>query len=154
MWCFERNRWKCLVHFQKRYLQDIRAKKGDNIILMGSPGAGKTSVGRILGRYLQREVIDIDDDVLEKVWRMTVAEKLSQVGSDGFVEVEGQALLQFFPSKAVVSLSGSNPMHTAAMDHTRSLGTVVYLDVADEEILNRLAAMKVNRIVGQNEGKR
>lgn len=76
------------------------------------------------------------------------------MGSDGFVEAEGQALLQFFPNNAVVSLSGSNPMHAAAMDHTRSLGTVVYLDVADEEILNRLAAMKVNRIVGQNEGRK
>lgn len=76
------------------------------------------------------------------------------MGSDGFVEAEGQALLQFFPNNAVVSLSGSNPMHATAMDHTRSLGTVVYLDVADEEILNRLAAMKVNRIVGQNEGNR
>lgn len=151
MWCFEKNRWKYLVNLQKRSLQDGRTK-GGNIILMGSPGAGKTSVGRILGRHLQREVLDIDDDVLEKVWGMTVAEKLSQVGSDGFVEAEGQALLQFFPNNAVVSLSGSNPMHATAMDHTRSLGTVVYLDVADEEILNRLAAMKVNRIVGQNEG--
>ena len=43
-------------------------------------------------------------------------------------------------------------MHKEAMDHVKSLGTVVYLDVEDNEILNRLAAMKVNRIVGQNEG--
>ena len=78
--------------------------------------------------------------------------KLSQVGSDGFVEVEGHAFLQFSPSTAVVSLSGSNPMHKEAMDHARSLGIVVYLDVEDDEILNRLAVMKVNRIVGQNEG--
>lgn len=68
------------------------------------------------------------------------------------MEVEGQALLQFFPSNAVISLTGSNPMHKEAMDHVKSLGTVVYLDVEDNEILNRLAAMKVNRIVGQNEG--
>jgi len=43
---------------------------------MGSPGAGKTSVGRILGAYLGRKVIDVDDDVLEDVWGMTVAEKV------------------------------------------------------------------------------
>lgn len=46
---------------------------------MGSPGAGKTSVGRILGRHLQREVLDIDDDVLEKVWGMAVAEKVNYI---------------------------------------------------------------------------
>ena len=43
---------------------------------MGSPGAGKTSVGRILGHLLGKEVIDVDDDVLERVWGMTVAEKV------------------------------------------------------------------------------
>ena len=44
-------------------------------------------------------------------------------------------------------------MHKEAMEHIKSLGIVVYLDVDDDEILNRLAAMKVNRIVGQNEGR-
>ena len=43
---------------------------------MGSPGAGKTTVGRFLGDHLGREVIDIDDDVLENAWGMTVAEKV------------------------------------------------------------------------------
>ena len=43
-------------------------------------------------------------------------------------------------------------MHKEAMEHVKSLGTVVYMDVEDGDILNRLAEMKVNRIVGQNEG--
>lgn len=43
---------------------------------MGSPGAGKTSVGKILGDQLGRKVIDVDDDVLENVWGITVAEKV------------------------------------------------------------------------------
>ncbi|XP_015776694.1 PREDICTED: threonine synthase-like 1 [Acropora digitifera] len=55
--------------------QDDR-KKGNNIILMGNPGAGKTTVGRILGHHLGREVIYVDDDVLEKVWGISVAEKV------------------------------------------------------------------------------
>jgi len=44
---------------------------------MGSPGAGKTTIGRMLGDHLGKEVIDVDDDILEKVWGMTVAEKVS-----------------------------------------------------------------------------
>ena len=44
---------------------------------MGSPGAGKTTIGRMLGDQLRKEVVDVDDDVLEKVWGMTVAEKVS-----------------------------------------------------------------------------
>ena len=60
--------------------------------------------------------------------------------------------MQFSASDSVISLSGSNPMHKEAMNHIKSLGDVIYLDVADDDILNRLAAMNVNRIVGQNEG--
>ena len=48
---------------------------------MGSPGAGKTSVGRMLGGCLGKEVIDVDDDVLENVWGMTVAEKVKTLFS-------------------------------------------------------------------------
>lgn len=43
---------------------------------MGSPGAGKTTVGRILGHRLGRKVVDVDDDVLETVWGMSVADKV------------------------------------------------------------------------------
>ena len=53
------------------------SQKGNNIILMGSPGAGKTTIGRMLGDQLRKEVVDVDDDVLEKVWGMTVADKVS-----------------------------------------------------------------------------
>ena len=61
--------------------------------------------------------------------------------------------MQYSTNDAVISLSGSNPMHKKAMEHVKSLGTVVYLDVEDGDILNRLAEMKVNRIVGQNDGE-
>ena len=44
---------------------------------MGSPGAGKTTVGRILGDHLGKEIVDVDDDVLESMWGMAVAEKVS-----------------------------------------------------------------------------
>ena len=43
---------------------------------MGSPGAGKTTVGRILANRLGRKVVDVDDDVLETVWGMSVADKV------------------------------------------------------------------------------
>jgi hypothetical protein len=44
-------------------------------------------------------------------------------------------------------------MHRLAMIHAQSLGIVVYLDVEDSDILRRLERMKVDRIVGQNDGK-
>ncbi|MGH0142872.1 UNVERIFIED_CONTAM: hypothetical protein FKN15_026727 [Acipenser sinensis] len=116
---------------------------------MGPPGAGKTTVGRIIGHKLGIPVIDVDDDILEKAWDMTVAEKLSKVGGEQFLEEEGRALLNFTISGSVISLTGSNPIHSRSMEHVKQNGIAVYLDVCTEDIIERLERMKVDRIVGQ-----
>lgn len=45
---------------------------------MGSPGSGKTTVGRLLGPRLGKTVIDVDNDFLESHWGMTVAKKVKK----------------------------------------------------------------------------
>ena len=60
-----------------------------NIYLNGPPGAGKSSVSKVLGRLLKMEVIDIDDEVSEKHWGMSVSQKLSELGDENFVIAEG-----------------------------------------------------------------
>lgn len=123
-----------------------------NLLLMGPPGAGKTTVGRMVAHRLGLPAVDVDDDVLEPTWKMPVAEKLALLGGERFLEEEGQALCSFSASGCVVSLTGSNPLHAAAMRHVKETGVVVYLDVDSEDILARLERMKVKRIVGQEAG--
>lgn len=137
----------------KSWLSTKASMLGDkNILLMGPPGAGKTTVGRIVAHRLGLSVIDVDDDVLETTWKMPVAAKLAAIGGERFLEEEGQALCNFSASGCVVSLTGSNPLHAEAMQHIRQTGLVIYLDVHSEDIIQRLARMKVNRIVGQEAG--
>lgn len=53
----------------------------------------------------------MDDDVLEPAWRVSVADKLADVGDDVFIQVEGEELMKWEGNNSVVALSGSNPLH-------------------------------------------
>jgi threonine synthase len=127
------------------------------IALMGPPGSGKTSVGRVLASptRLNCQLIDVDDDVLERRWNESVASVLRRVGDDAFLRLEADALMALtthdVPPRSVLSLTGSNPLPAGTMEHVRSaLGaTVVMLDADPAHIVDRCARMKVDRIVGQ-----
>ena len=67
--------FKCLKRFSVKYFLQ------SNIILMGSPGSGKTTVGRILGEMLAKPVLDVDNDHLERFWGMPVSKKVSLLSS-------------------------------------------------------------------------
>ncbi|OCT75588.1 threonine synthase-like 1 [Xenopus laevis] len=137
----------------KLWMSTHTSLAGDkNLVLMGPPGSGKTSVGRIIGQKLGCPVVDVDDDVLEKDWNMSVSKKLQDVGDEQFLEEEGKALLKFSTSGSVISLTGSNPLHCRSMEHIKQNGIVVYLDVDTKDIMERLERMKVDRIVGQRSG--
>jgi shikimate kinase len=115
----------------------------------GPPGSGKTTVGRELARLMNKSLIDIDDNWLEPRWKTSVASKLIELGDEQFLEAEGRELLAIDHENHIISLTGSNPLHTQSMEHLSRLGIFVYLDVSRETILNRCEKMRVDRIVGQ-----
>jgi shikimate kinase len=79
--------------------------------------------------------------------------QLLEVGHGKFVEEEGQAFMNFTVSNHIISLTGSNPMYRPAQGHIRSLGPVVYLDVDDKVIVDRLEKLNNLRIVGEYSGQ-
>ncbi|EFC47002.1 predicted protein [Naegleria gruberi] len=127
-----------------------------HLVLMGPPGAGKTTTSKLLGKLLNIPVFDIDDDLLEVVWNMPVSEKLSQVGEEGFIQAEGKACLELRMESSeptLIALSGSVPLHRDAIENIRKQGVVIYLDIPSTIIEKRLHEMKVDRIVGMKEGQ-
>jgi shikimate kinase len=74
------------------------------------------------------------------------------LGDDGFVAAEGEALKAVHKKKTIISLTGSNPLATDAMEAflRHNPGVVIYMDVKETDIIARLRAMKVDRIVGQS----
>ncbi|CAF0778541.1 unnamed protein product [Adineta ricciae] len=135
--------------FQRPLLPHTDAFKQRNIYIMGPPGSGKTNVGRELARLTKKPLLDIDDDWLEPRWNTSVASKLSELGDEQFLEAEGQELLALDLQNHIISLTGSNPLHSQCMKHLSQSGIFVYLDVSRETILNRCEIMRVDRIVGQ-----
>jgi shikimate kinase len=98
---------------------------------------------------MNKSLIDIDDNWLEPRWKTSVASKLIELGDEQFLEAEGRELLSINHENHIISLTGSNPLHTQSMEHLSRLGIFVYLDASRDTILNRCEMMRVDRIVGQ-----
>jgi shikimate kinase len=120
-----------------------------NICLYGPPGSGKSYISKLLGKELDMEVYDIDDDHLEKNWGKSVAEKLEELGDDKFIQAEAEETMKVDKNNTILSLTGSNALHEETMQFMKNNGIVIYLDLDKEEILKRSESMKINRIVGQ-----
>ncbi|XP_078272255.1 threonine synthase-like 1 [Rhinoraja longicauda] len=120
-----------------------------NIVLVGAPCAGMTTVGIFLGQMTGLPVIDIDD-LLKRTWHMSVTQKLQQIGDELFLQDE--ILQRFSTTRSIIPLTGSSPLHPQSMYHMKKNGIVVYLDVPLEELLERLERMKVDHIVGLRPG--
>ena len=136
---------------KKNTLKILTLKKKSNILLMGLPGSGKTTLGKILSKKLKMSWYDIDDHHLEKIWKMPVSEKLKNLGDLKFLLAEGKSLLSIKKKNTVISLTGSNPLEKEGMDFLKKNGIVIFLDAEKKNILKRLKIMKIDRIVGQND---
>jgi len=109
----------------------------NNIILIGMPGAGKSTVGVILAKSLGMQFIDTDLLIQERAGRL-LQEILDTDGPDTFKRIEEETILSLYPHHAVIATGGSVACSGAAMAHLKSEGLVVYLEISYEEMKARL----------------
>ncbi len=108
-----------------------------NIILIGMPGSGKSTVGVVLAKNLGYHFIDSDLLIQEKEHRL-LSEIIKQDGLDRFNEIEDDVNASIEADRCVIATGGSAVYGQRAMEHLRSIGTVVYLEVSYEETAERL----------------
>lgn len=109
-----------------------------NVVLIGMPGCGKSTVGVILAKVLGMQFCDTDIVIQQKTSRR-LQDIINEDGNDAFLACESDALCSLDIDNAVVATGGSAVYSDDAMKHLKSNGTVVYLKVSEPEIERRLA---------------
>ena len=122
-----------------------------NIILIGMPGAGKSTIGVVLAKRLGFSFLDTDLVIQEKQ-KMLLHEILEEYGKDGFNEVENAILSEIFAKNSIIATGGSAVYGKEAMQNMKELGKIVYLKISYEELEHRLGDLE-KRGVSMKEGQ-
>ena len=118
----------------------------NNIVLIGMPGVGKSTAGVVLAKVLGYEFIDADLVIQQQEGKL-LHEIISEVGADGFIEVENRVNRELTVEKSIIATGGSVVYGKEAMQHLKEIGTIVYLKVSYETLEKRLADIKGRGVV-------
>ena len=97
-----------------------------NIILIGMPGVGKSTVGVVLAKILGYHFVDTDLVIQEKEGRL-LKDIIEQEGNEGFIKIEEKINTELEAEYSVIAPGGSVIYGDKAMRHFKEIGTVVYL---------------------------
>lgn len=105
-----------------------------NIVLIGMPGAGKSTVGVVLAKQLAYDFLDTDL-LIQTAEQRSLQEIVDQDGYMALRDIEERILLQVNVHRHVIATGGSAAYSRRAMCHLKSDGLVVFLD-ADLDTLS------------------
>lgn len=111
--------------------------KKNNVVLIGMPGCGKSTLGVVLAKLLCMDFVDVDLLIQRRVG-MGLQEYIDRFGVDAFLRAEAETLLALDVENAVIATGGSAPLLKEGADRLRLLGEVVWLDLPLLEIERRV----------------
>ncbi|MBD5545946.1 MAG: shikimate kinase [Lachnospiraceae bacterium] len=117
-----------------------------NIILIGMPGSGKSTVGVVLAKKLGYQFID-SDLVIQERCRKLLHQLIEERGEAGFIMLENEVNASILADSAVIATGGSAVYGKEAMAHFRQIGQIVYLELAFEELEKRLGDLHERGVV-------
>jgi len=117
-----------------------------NLILIGMPGAGKSTVGLLLAKYANLEFLDTDL-LLEIQEGRYLQEIVDQDGYLGMRAAEERLILSLACQNHVIATGGSVIYSASAMEHLKALGQIIFLYLSLKEILPRLTDLDTRGMV-------
>ncbi len=112
-----------------------------NIVLIGMPGVGKSTIGILLAKALGYQFCDSDLVIQEQEGKL-LKDIIAEKGIDGFIEVENRVNASLEMEHTVISTGGSVVYGREAMEHLKKMGTVIYLKIDLEELKTRLGDIR------------
>lgn len=122
-----------------------------NIVLIGMPGAGKSTAGVILAKVLGYDFVDSDLVIQQKEGRI-LSRIIADEGTEGFIEVENRINAGLDVTRSVIATGGSVVYGKKAMEHLKEIGKIVYLKLSYDTVSSRLHDIR-NRGVVLKEGQ-
>lgn len=117
-----------------------------NLIFIGMPAVGKSTVGIVVAKRLGMRFLDTDLLIQEQEKKL-LREIIAEVGEDGFLKIENQVNASVEVENSVISPGGSVIYCKEAMEHYKKIGTVVYLKASYQTIKRRIRSPKKRGVV-------
>ena len=100
----------------------------ENIVLTGMPGCGKTTIGKALAKELNKEFIDIDDEIVKETGK-PITEIFAEGGEELFRNIETQVIKRFSAlQNCVISTGGGAILKEINIDSLKENGRIFYID--------------------------
>ena len=117
-----------------------------NVILIGMPGSGKSTIGVVLAKVLGYEFIDTDI-LIQKLEGKKLSKIIEEKGIEGFVSLENRVISEIKAKRHVIATGGSAVYGKEAMEHLKSIGKIVYLKIGYKDLCKRLGNLKARGVV-------
>ena len=118
----------------------------NNIVLIGMPASGKSTVGVILAKILGMDFLDTDI-LIQQSTGMRLNEIIEEQGVDGFLKTEEKTLLGINVHNTVIATGGSAVYSSDAIRYLAQNSTIIYLSVERDILKSRLKNIKERGVV-------
>lgn len=129
----------------------INGSIDNNIILIGMPGVGKSTLGVILAKVIGYHFVDADIVIQQQEGKL-LKDIIEEKGVEGFIQIEDRINSEINSKKSVISTGGSVVYGENAMKHYKNIGKILYLKLGYDQIAKRLGDIR-NRGVVLKEGQ-